>query len=118
MNSPIPKRGEIWDVNLDPTVGPWVEEKKEEPTPPTAGATPSDPPKTKEQLFGAAASKFLEEINIIYEGQARTCVVSATVDLGEYEKCVTTRAGTLSSAIGLVECVKRKLVDELERTWR
>ena len=21
MNSPIPKRGEIWDVNLDPTVG-------------------------------------------------------------------------------------------------
>lgn len=114
------RKGRLFEdrESIDDIVGPWVEEKKEKPPSSTAEATPSEPPKTKEQLFGVAAGKFLEEVNTIYEGQARTCVVSVTVDLGEHEKCVTTRAGTLSSALGLVECVKRKLVDESERTWR
>lgn len=107
-------------------VGPWVEEKKEEPPPMEVPpglvvnekASFSEAPKTPSEQFDMAFGRFLAELNTIYGGRVGNLVVSAVVDAGEKENFILMHRGSFSSAIGAVEWTKRKLIEELEQAWR
>lgn len=107
-------------------VGPWVEEKKEEPPPlevppglvVNEKALFSEAPKTTSQLVDQAFEEFRARLNQVFNGRIISLVASISVDAGDKEKLTLVYRGPFSSAIGAVEWTKRKLVDELERSWR
>jgi len=107
-------------------VGPWVEEKKEEPPPlevppglvVNEKALFSDAPKTISQLVDEAFDEFRAKLNQIHNGRVISLVASISVDAGDKENLTLVHCGPFSSAIGATEWTKHKLIEEMERAWR